>query len=288
MALNPNTIKSLFGKLAPYADDAAKGVANYGDDAARLIGKYGDDVVPTYADDAAEWIIKGKPIHEVPEGALWTPQNRLKDTLVAKRTGRDSIWEPWEFRNGTDVSHLGNAIERFTYDNRPIYDFGAASVRTPHLPTEQLVYSKGELRPHKNTALGRWYNSKMRDRASMLNNMPDFEAVDASMPFKNADDYYEMLNHLDDSDMVRRVEDMVSGGPSVDVSDAIRYAQRIPNLQYVNPDALDSLYEILSKHNNTSRTLKNMFGRAPSSFPSSESLEAAMAAIADEKSKLPF
>lgn len=34
MALNPNTIKALFGKLAPYADDVAEGVAKYGDDVA--------------------------------------------------------------------------------------------------------------------------------------------------------------------------------------------------------------------------------------------------------------
>lgn len=49
MALNPNTIKALFGKLTPYADDIAKGVANYGDDAARLAANYGDDVATSVA-----------------------------------------------------------------------------------------------------------------------------------------------------------------------------------------------------------------------------------------------
>ena len=55
MALNPKTIKALFGKLAPMADDVAGAVANYGDDAARLIGEYGDDaarLVSNYGDDA--------------------------------------------------------------------------------------------------------------------------------------------------------------------------------------------------------------------------------------------
>lgn len=45
MALNPNTIKALFSKLAPYADDAAEGVTKYGDDAARLVANYGDDAL---------------------------------------------------------------------------------------------------------------------------------------------------------------------------------------------------------------------------------------------------
>lgn len=56
MALNPNTIKALFGKLAPYADDVAKGVANYGDDAARIIANNADDaakIIANQGDDVA-------------------------------------------------------------------------------------------------------------------------------------------------------------------------------------------------------------------------------------------
>lgn len=55
MAINPNTIKALFGKLAPYADDVVEGVANYGDDALALVADKGDDVaraVANYGDDA--------------------------------------------------------------------------------------------------------------------------------------------------------------------------------------------------------------------------------------------
>lgn len=57
MALNPNTIKALFGKLAPYADDVAKGVVNYGDDVARAVVPYADDAakaVVNYGDDALQ------------------------------------------------------------------------------------------------------------------------------------------------------------------------------------------------------------------------------------------
>jgi hypothetical protein len=56
MALNLNTIKALFGKLAPMADDVAGVVANYGDDAARLVTNYGDDaarVIANQGDDVA-------------------------------------------------------------------------------------------------------------------------------------------------------------------------------------------------------------------------------------------
>lgn len=141
-------------KLA--ANNVAGAVADYGDDAAAGVAKYTDDM--------SDLIIKGKPIHEVPEGALWTPQNMLKDTLIAKRTGREPMWEPWEHREGTDVSHLGEAIERFNYDNSPMYEFEADPIQVPHLPTEQLVYRNGVLRPHKNTALGRWYEEALKKR----------------------------------------------------------------------------------------------------------------------------
>lgn len=52
MSLNPNTIKALFGKLAPYADDVARGVANYGDDVARAVTPYVDDAAGLIADNA--------------------------------------------------------------------------------------------------------------------------------------------------------------------------------------------------------------------------------------------
>lgn len=52
MALNLSKLKALFGKLAPYADDVAKGIVNYGDDAARAVANYGDDVVRGIANSA--------------------------------------------------------------------------------------------------------------------------------------------------------------------------------------------------------------------------------------------
>ena len=53
MAINPKTIKALFGKLAPMADDIAAGVAKYGDDAARAVANYGDDVAKALVADNA-------------------------------------------------------------------------------------------------------------------------------------------------------------------------------------------------------------------------------------------
>lgn len=157
MAFNLNAIKALFGKLAPYADDAVGAVAKYGDDAARAVANYGDDalavvdkvddvlpdrtfeftnpfgqVVSADYNKPGVWNIDGKTFHDIPESYALTNQNVLKEELLNKRTG---LGKP----------DAGDFIDE-------------AMVLGEAFPKDQLVESTDpRWRPHKNTALGRWF-----------------------------------------------------------------------------------------------------------------------------------
>ena len=139
MALNLNTIKALFGKLAPYADDVAGAVANYGDDAVRGIANSADDVVDAfietgplgnsithYMNTPGRIDIDGKAFHYPNK---FTPQNALKEKLLDARTGLGKP-DPGDF---TEI----------------------ATVFGRDFPKDQLAYG---MRPHRNTALGRWFD----------------------------------------------------------------------------------------------------------------------------------
>lgn len=182
MAINPNTIKTLFRKLAPVADDVAKGVVKYGDD----VVKYGDDtakilyggskglgfstlgdklglgfsnakVNPRALPNLSGYVEIGPLGDEITffdnlrntvgiNGKRYTypyrysPQNALKERLLNKRTG------------------LGKATD---FDDSYT---GTINVLGLQFPAEQLVpkYGLDAYRPHKNTALGRWYADNMR------------------------------------------------------------------------------------------------------------------------------
>lgn len=196
MAFNLSSLKGLFSKLkpaakavAPVADDIAKGVVNYGDDAAKLVTNYGDDAlnVANKVDDFVPdrtfeftnpfgqavsadyskpgvWNIDGKTFHDVPENSLLTNQNVLKEELLNKRTGREYLNAVP--REGSDVKFLGDATQLFDYDNREMFKRGDGfTITLPyHMPSEDLVYDYTTLRPHKNTALGRWYDEAMFEK----------------------------------------------------------------------------------------------------------------------------
>ncbi len=201
MALNPNTIKALFGKLAPMADDAAKGVANYGDDALAAVGKpdnFLDGV--TFLDDFA-----------IPNGPR-TAQQQLKDELLFKRSPGaldvvdtpnlpsivpdGHVWEMWGGENvakrihSYDSPYFGGFPRSTQYLGDVFGDLGEGlvpsspqnAIKVPEIPTSQLVAQTPKygarddlhvvgLRPHKNTALGRWF-------AKNLPNYPQHQIID--------------------------------------------------------------------------------------------------------------
>ena len=202
MAFNPKAIKALFGKLAPYADDVAKGVANYGDDAARLAANYGDDALRAVdkADDFLDDVtfLDDFAIPNSPR----TAQQHLKDELLFKRSPasldvRDipklpatvpdgHVWERWGNENVSrrlhtyDSPYWGGFPSTTEYLGDVFGDLGEGlmptlsqnAIKIPELPTSQLVaqtpahgswddLSVVGLRPHKNTALGRWFAKNM-------------------------------------------------------------------------------------------------------------------------------
>lgn len=183
MALNPNTIKALFGKLAPMADDVAGAVANYGDDAARLIGEYGDDV----AADTSRLLKKytygneGNPVLNTGLQKRLVYDNGIP-VLAEPSGGVLSKAYDYAFKNAgpkgfKDVTHAMNSAVAPTYSFGEMVDalgphgtydtYFAEHIGSPHVGAvplstnmrlSDLVHEgDGYVRPHKNTALGRWF-----------------------------------------------------------------------------------------------------------------------------------
>ena len=200
MALNPNTIKALFGKLAPYADDVAKGVANYGDDAARLVTDYGDDVVDDFTrltsyvnrhnaksldvPTPVKTALQAGKLNDLgfsntpPQGVLAKLHSALDDVPVDDYTRykTDRL-----FNNAVDnAGWRGNVVEdvattdwlgqgraaEFNSWNGPVsyvHPENGVSVRVPEIPLSSVVSTSSVRRPHKNTALARWFESVKGD-----------------------------------------------------------------------------------------------------------------------------
>jgi hypothetical protein len=207
MAFNLGALKALFSKLkpaaravAPVSDDVARGVANYGDDALRAVGKVGDFLPPATVANPIVLAI-------------------LKERLVDKRLPYDHFThveppaaaseEIGEFINGFNEDPLWGRFPRSTktlgnvatdlYDNDGVVPIGDDNIwlRKP-IDTSQLVVDslrpRGRfdkqftLRPHKNTALGRWYDKQVQEEAMIKDS---FLYNDPISPLFDLDEFYK-------------------------------------------------------------------------------------------------
>ena len=190
MALNPNTIKALFGKLAPMADDVAEGVVKYGDNVADDLTRLSAYVsrhnarspeVPLPVKTALQAPMlnsMGLPINE-PSGVLV----KLRDTLdsipansyskyKANRTFNNALDNAGWRGNVNSTSGITDWLGQGKLDE-DLYAWGGprtfaapedgVSVSVPDLPLDQIVSSSGVRRPHKNTALYRWFEKAKND-----------------------------------------------------------------------------------------------------------------------------
>ena len=186
-------LKSFFAKLLGKTDDVAKLATTYGDDVAEGVAKYQDEVVdftdlPPFSEPPSDPVDlgTGKLFHF---GEYGTPEGSLKNDLLHKRLAkidpdypREIIWEksPSEVRPefGQNVSfedyinfpkqtsYLGDVDARFA--SMPDGSYTTLPLNTS-IPTSQLVIQSPEinnyknigLRPHNNTALGRWFRKQM-------------------------------------------------------------------------------------------------------------------------------
>lgn len=207
MALNPNTIKALFGKLAPMADDVAGAVANYGDDAARLVANYGDDVaedtsrILNYINKqsrygaypyhkyqpspairnaltATEVYDGGFPVATIPnDGVLRRASDYVLDNVSDLDT-RHRVWGGlMQAADSAPITNYADGALRKTNFLGPakvkatdLGDVASAipelgSISTPDISMSNVVWSDpGLIRPHKNTALGRWYDAQAKKK----------------------------------------------------------------------------------------------------------------------------
>ena len=133
---NFNSLKSFFSELAKsgMADDVAKFATNYGDDAVKTLGVLDDIPAVNYIN----------PSHV-----------GMYDDVLSDSTSR-----------------LGKFIETPTFgtSNGSFHELAPdlnATVSVPNLPLDDLVFAQHaadptvvSVRPHKNTALGRWFEQQ--------------------------------------------------------------------------------------------------------------------------------
>lgn len=146
-------LASLFKKLlGRYGDDAARIIANNADDAARVIANQGDDAarIALHTGDPLGGFVETGPLgntitHYMNAPGLvdidgktfhypttYSPQNALKEKLLDARTGLGKP-DPGDFVD--EVMTLGESF-----------------------PRDLMVRSTDPTwRPHKNTALGKWF-----------------------------------------------------------------------------------------------------------------------------------
>lgn len=310
-------LKGLFGKLVKeYGDDAAKLIATKGDDVARAAAAKGDDVlraadkVDDFLPDRSfeftnpfgqvvsadygkpgVWDIGGKTFHDVPKDSLLTNQSVLKEELLNKRTGREYLNSiP---REGSDVKFLGDATQLFDYNNREMFNRGNGfTTALPYrMPSEDLVYDYTTLRPHNNTALGRWYADKVADFESLSANAPDFDYG------TYLDDHYkrapEARHFLDTRDAVNRVQsDIGRTGTArgLNTQDLLTYTDNLSDLERydVREPMLVDVYDELRRRYDTSKKLQGRFGSVPSTFPSDQTFERALSDLFTRIEDLPY
>jgi hypothetical protein len=204
------SLAKFFKKAAPLADDIAGAIVNYGDDVARLAANYGDDAaraVANYGDDAlvmADKIDNFLPPASVPD---LQAQQRLKNDLIYKRSPADHfdfIAPPAatskasaEFVEGFNDPMTWGRFPRYTNTlgsvDSDLFDIGngikpkGSAVNVPEIPTSGLVVNRGqndwrtrgfELRPHKNTAMGKWYDKNVVPVDSTRVNPDFFDGID--------------------------------------------------------------------------------------------------------------
>ena len=155
-------LKGLFRKLAPYADDIAKGVANYGDDAARLVANYGDDAaraVANYGDDALRAADKVDDF--LPTSGVWQRVNDSVDEVIPafedpsfgfgevlpyNRQSAPQYWENIAYASGTTVNPKRSTINVRGKDiHYPMTDDAAGKTKLDKLwnvlnPDEEFLY----------------------------------------------------------------------------------------------------------------------------------------------------
>lgn len=169
MALNPNTIKALFGKLAPLADDAAGAVAKYGDDALAVVDRVDDFLPPATVTNPKA--LAGLKERLIDKRLPYDHFTYIKPPASASKASAEFVEgfnDPMSWGRFPRYTKTLGAVDADLFASGDAIVPKGSAVSVPEMPTSGLVVNRGqrddwrvrgfELRPHKNTALGRWYS----------------------------------------------------------------------------------------------------------------------------------
>jgi hypothetical protein len=172
MAFNLGALKALFSKLkpaakaiAPVTDDVANAVANYGDDALAIADK-ADDFFPTDGIwkpvpgvDLEEFVPRKLPKNisyfSDPDDSFPRTTSVLGDVVLDTRKVGPGIDDVWDIESVLNPHYIFNQKL-----DKPL-DTSGMVIQTPEL-LRGLDYQDVDefafgIRPHRNTALGRWF-----------------------------------------------------------------------------------------------------------------------------------
>jgi hypothetical protein len=190
MALDLDAIKALFAKLAGrYGDDIVGGVAKYGDDVLEGATNYGDDVIRLASNygDIGDDILKANAHDTYTQATKYGMSPKTTNWIGGVRTSNPNWYHPdvpqtYKYKKiiyepDGNIINPKQGLNKVFSDNNPI-----PAVRVPNLSTDDLVTDTFEipasdwksynpiedanlrvksLRPHSNTALGRWFRQQL-------------------------------------------------------------------------------------------------------------------------------
>lgn len=169
MAINLGALKALFSKLkpaaraiAPVTDDAARLVANYGDDVARGVANYGDDALAV-ADKVDDFLPTDGTWERLPGRDLKFVPRKLPKNISDYPSPDDSFPRTTSVLGDVVLGEQGMLQPHYMFNqklDKPL-DTSGMVIQNPEL-LRGLDYQDVDrfafgIRPHRNTALGRWF-----------------------------------------------------------------------------------------------------------------------------------
>lgn len=270
MALNPTTLKGIFGKLKPaaktianYGDDVANAVVNYGDDAAKALTTYGDDVAR--AVDSADDLVRRAPI---PANRQTATGDMLEALYQQQLNAGAPILGPDDVLDDMYMASSGNSYVASSNPNRGI------ELYTPGIAFDDYERKFGETNWTLNTdQYGRKRPIRKQDLVDDSFLQLDHDVRQSGLP-TTAAEQSELIDALSNPDTMDYLDVALYHGDDIrDFDKTSSYVDQLlnptPNWEsrfgnaVENDVRLENLYKQLAKQHDTWTNFQGTFGTVP-------------------------